>query len=523
MPRTVFSRRVRRLVGWNAGLALVGLALVAAGGETWFRLTAPFGTNHAPRRFVPRAGHLLQPDTEVRATNMADFWAVSRTNSLGFADREPPPPASAAAGCHVTVIGDSFVEAQDVPIAAKVQVRLEELAARRLPRLRVTTSAFGLRATGQVGQIPFYDEFARHLHPRLAVLVFVDNDFLENSPLLSSMLFPGHHPSPETVTTAFAERAADGAIRLRPPSPPAPERPRRAGGNSWLLAWMRLQWARHPFRVWLIRQWMTYPFIRQARHLVLGAPETTPAWLAYAERLSRRPRYASAVEDLQSARYRPPTGNGEENGAEILGPGSFYTTAWGVRGNILRAVLEEDPKPVFQDALDFTAFALDEFKARADRDGAALVVLTTYSIGSRNSRAFVVLDDLARARGIPVLNQHDHIVRAGADPRDARWPHDGHWSPAGHRWAAEMLVEHLERNPAVCGRGAADGDGATGAGRSLREAGGEETAGAGPVPAAGAGSASRRARRAGAASGPGRTRDAGRRALRRSASRAARP
>ena len=457
--RTVFSRRVRRLVGWNAGLTLLGLALVAAGGETWFRLTAPFGRNRAPVRFVPGVGPLLQPDAEVRATNMTDFWTVSRTNSLGFADREPPPPERAAAGCHVTVIGDSFVEAQEVPIAAKVQVRLEELAARRLPRLRVTTSAFGLRGTGQVGQIPLYDEFARRLHPRLAVLVFVDNDFLENSPLLSSMLFSGH-PSPETRATAFAERAADGTLRLRPPSPPpVPGRPRDTGGESRLLAWTRLQWSRHPLRLWLIRQWTAYPFIRQARNVVLGDPETPPAWLASAERLSRRPRYASAVEDLQSARYRPAAESDAGSGAEILGPGSFYTAAWGVRGNILRAVLEEDPKPVFRDALDFTAFALDEFKARADRDGASLVVLTTYSIGSGNSRAFVVLDDLARARGIPVLNQHDHILRAGADPQDARWSRDGHWNPAGHRWAAEMLVEHLERNPAVCGREAADGDG----------------------------------------------------------------
>lgn len=461
MPGIVFSRRVRRLVGWNAGLTLLGLALVAAGGETLFRLTAPFGRNSAPMRFVPGVGHLLQPDAEVRATNMTDFWTVSRTNSWGFADREPPPPERAAAGCHVTVIGDSFVEAQEVPIAAKVQVRLEELAARRLPRLRVTTSAFGVRGTGQVGQIPLYDEFARRLHPRLAVLVFVDNDFLENSPVLSSMLFPDR-PSPETGSTAFAERAADGTIRLLSPPPPllsGPGRPRDTGRESWLLAWMRLRWARHPLRVWLIRQWMAYPFIRRARSVVLGEPETSPAWLAYVERLSRRPRYASVVEDLQSARYGRPQGTGEGSGAEILGPGSFYTTAWGVRGNILRAVLEEDPKPVFRDALDITAFALDEFKARVDRDGASLVVLTTYSIGSRNSRAFVVLDDLARARGIPVLNQHDHILRAGADPEDARWSHDGHWNPAGHQWAAEMLVEHLERNPAVCGPGAADGGG----------------------------------------------------------------
>ena len=79
--------------------------------------------------------------------------------------------------CHVSVIGDSFVDAMQVPVAAKVHVRLEALAARRLPRLDVTTSAFGMFDTGQIAQLPFYDTYARRLHPKLLVLVFFHNDF----------------------------------------------------------------------------------------------------------------------------------------------------------------------------------------------------------------------------------------------------------------------------------------------------------------------------------------------------------
>ena len=168
-------------------LFLAGLVLLGLAAEAWLRLTTPFVAPHYPRRFVPGVGVLGEPDTEVRWTNGLDFWTVARTNSLGFLDREPPDPERAAASCHVAVIGDSFVEAKEVAVADKFHVRLEALAARELPHLDVTTSAFGMRGTGQVAQLPFYDEYARHLHPRLLVLVAYLNDVRDNSAILSAL------------------------------------------------------------------------------------------------------------------------------------------------------------------------------------------------------------------------------------------------------------------------------------------------------------------------------------------------
>ena len=57
---------------------------------------------------------------------------------------------------------------------------------------------------------------------------------------------------------------------------------------------------------------------------------------------------------------------------------------------------------------------------------------------------------LAAARGIPVINQHEYIVSRGGDVSDTYWHRDGHWNPAGHRWAAESLLEYLRANPQVC-------------------------------------------------------------------------
>ena len=87
-------------------------------------------TKVEPYTFVPGVGVLFLPNVEVRATNHLDFWTVSRTNRWGFLDREPISPERAAESCHITVIGDSFVQAKQVPISDKFHVRLEDLATR---------------------------------------------------------------------------------------------------------------------------------------------------------------------------------------------------------------------------------------------------------------------------------------------------------------------------------------------------------------------------------------------------------
>jgi len=125
-------------------------------------------------------GRLLKPNAEIRWTNHLDFWTVSRTNSLGFLDREPLSPERAAASCHISMIGGSFVEARQVSIADKFNVLLEALAVRQLSHLNITTSAFGRGGTGQIEQLPYYDTFVRPLSPKKVVLVFVHNDFREN-------------------------------------------------------------------------------------------------------------------------------------------------------------------------------------------------------------------------------------------------------------------------------------------------------------------------------------------------------
>ena len=415
-------RSVLRVVGWNVTVLIAALVLIAVAGEVWLRLTKPFMREAGIfRQFVPGVGVLYKPGSKQYVTNKLDFWIVSRANRWGFFDREPPFPERAAASCHVTFIGDSFVEARQVSIADKAHVRLEALAHRRLPHLDVTTSAFGHLNTGQIGQLPFYDTYARRLRPKLTVLVFRPNDFENNSPILEA-LKNGYDP--DRLPWATAVRGADGVFALRPPDPEygrfrLPVRLRRTlpdralvwmNRRSWFAGWLaaRLRAGDWPLQVLHVGSRRGIHTIRQAREL-----------------LSRRPEYAW-LADTRLDRFFVK---------------HFYHWVFA----------EEDLPPVFAEAMAATGFALDEFKARAARDGSRVVILVPYDTRWSSNRLFGRLHALAEARGIPIIDQGEYIVRQGGDPRDVRWPHDSHWSPAGHRLAAEALLEWLQEHQDVCG------------------------------------------------------------------------
>ena len=384
-------RRALRLAGWNALFLVLGLALIGVAGETYWRLRAPFGETFRPYAWSPDVGAVYKPHADVRWTNHLDFWTESRTNGLGFVDREPIGLERAAASCHVAMIGDSYVEALQVPIADKFHVRLEEFAAEELRHLDVTTSAFGISGTGQVNQLAYYDEFARYLRPSLLVLVFVNNDFVNNAPILEGLR---QGLDPDRLHAVSATRGADGIITLRPPYPYSQES-RLAVPSRHTRAADRLT------GVSLFANWLN------AKRRASFADDTDAELVAQVALLSQRsPGYAALLDGWQ-----PTTREGMDD--------PFYA---------------QDLPSVYEDALDFTAFALDQFKERADRDGAALVILSIHHMGTRGDLPFDRLTALAEPRGIPIIDQHDYITRQGAKPRDAIWEHDGHWNATGHQW-----------------------------------------------------------------------------------------
>ena len=358
------ARRVLRLIGWNAALIVMGLTLIVVAGEIYFRAKMPFtGEGDSSWYFDPEVGIIRNPNSEIVSTNNLDFWTISRTNSLGFLDREPQP-ITASDGCRIVVIGDSFVEAKEVDISDKFQVKLEELAAQTLPHLNVTTSAFGLMGTGQINQLPYYDKYARVLDPKLLVFVFHHNDFWDNSPLLSPMI-SGQHPEHSRFVTALKNE--DGTMELRPPDPWH----RRIQGLRVSTSWLQKVAEVSHFARWI-----------EAK---ISLPSKPDPWIiGLRELLKELPAYETLPLEW-----------------------------WPNNFNEAMDVYNKDNLPLFyEENLVFTEFGLDEFKRRADRDDVALVILSTHFIGE-GDLAFDRLKAMAEARGIPVISQLDYIIRSG--------------------------------------------------------------------------------------------------------------
>ena len=392
-------------------------------------MNAPYGFAANPKdfigrntqRFVPNVGLIQEPNSETRYTNHMDFWTITRISSLGFMDREPISPERAAESCHITLIGDSTVQAREVAISDKAQVKLEELAARELPQLNVTASAFGRKGTGQINQLAFYDEYARFLSPKVVALVFVSNDFWENSAVISSLMRWGIDP--EHLPVVSAGRDANGNPELRPPDPdydafrlpPPPSQAQSLDSNNSDVISHIASFVNYSY----FAKWMDIKIDTMLNNIAPPIPELI-IWRA--ELLSRQPRYSTLLQGWSPTEYNPITSIFEES----------------------------DLPPVFEDALTYTKFGIEQFKRRAERDDAKLVILSAHTTKRYGNLSFQRLTAMVEDLEIPVIDQHEYIIGIGADPMDAEFKHDAHWNEDGHRWAAEALLEWLRDNQEVC-------------------------------------------------------------------------
>ena len=422
--------RALRAAAWNALFIISGLLLIALVGEVYLRLANPFLETGIQFHFVDGVGLIRKPDSEARYANWHDdIFVASRVNSQGFIDREPVSAERAAEGCHIAFMGDSFVEAREVAIADKFHVRLEEMAARDLPHLDVTTQAYGIPATGQINQLPFYDEYARQLTPKLVALVFFINDFFESAPALTAVAYG---IDPDKMPYMTAQRGAGGDIALRPPDPEysrlrLPNSPKRPWYEG---AWEGLVGVSY-FAKWLDTKDLTR--LGGAATLLksnAGAPAgPDPGRAARAAMIAERPCCAAILAGMPG--WRPVRDVSEQ---------------------LLRLFQEDRLLPGLEETLAYTAFGIEQFKRRADRDGASLVIFAvTDAMGMQGDPQFERLSAIAEPLGIPVISQYDYVVRQGHDYyQDYRWRTIVKWNATGHQRTAEFILEWLKANQEVC-------------------------------------------------------------------------
>ena len=442
MARIAHVPMVRRLGAVIANviqsilIAIATVVVVVALAESWFRATRPFLKPEWPNRFDAGVGPHLVPGARVRWTNQLDFWNDATVNSLGFLDREPSPAVSASSNCNVTVLGDSFVEAAQVPISQKFHVVFEALAQKEMPERHIVTQAFGYSGTGQLNQLPFYQVYARPTHPRVVVLVFVGNDLANNSSVLEGMrngwhplhaprLFARRDPKDQTVRILPISENWQAHLLTRRPVSPAPNSWSDIHGwlrdNSYFYGWI---WANLKLR---------YPKIADRLEPGIDVDRV----------------YTDYMREIATI-----------SGFERSFDGWAYP-----RDLDMDSMFDAEGKlpPVFEEAWQYTAFALDAFRAEAARDGSTVVALLSTSVATgllhpdhngprlrRYHGALLKLMSLLEARGIPYTDQQAYIDAHGVAADEMRFVHDRHWSPKGHRYAAESLLRLFKQHPELC-------------------------------------------------------------------------
>lgn len=198
-------------------ISAVLLAVGLLGAELYLRRVGmfPVSDSRFPSMFVDKVGFMFKPGDTVKVTNGRDFWVSEKVNSLGFIDGEPAVPKPPGT-FRILLVGDSFVEAAQVQIAQKLQTLLAADLNRRFAERKFDAVALGFTGTGQANQLPFYER-NRDLKPDLMILLFVSNDFANNSPVLESLRHGWH---PDHLPRVFM-RARPGQPCERLPIDPA--------------------------------------------------------------------------------------------------------------------------------------------------------------------------------------------------------------------------------------------------------------------------------------------------------------
>ena len=362
--RSQFFRR-EILPGLVISAAL--LATLAVVVDSYFRFYVgafPIGEKSFPHQFVEGVGMTMVPGATAKWTNGTEYWVTEKVNSLGFLDIEPVLPKPPGV-FRVMLIGDSFVEALQVPIREKVQTLLRKRLEQEFPGRKFDTIGLGFSGTGQSAQIPYYERNRKDFKPDVVVLVFVNNDITNNSAVLESLRQGWHRDHSPYLMMRPTERC-----ERQSPSP----------------------------------DWQTF--------LVPGG---------------------SIPSRVQQFRAESP-----DNDASL--------GDWNPETQDMDHVFYREPgapmPPAFKDALVSTRCAFAEWKRLAREDGFKLVVAASEGVVQNGPQLIGRLQGLLQELDIPLIDLYPVFAQRG-DIREAHWKADSHWSPTGHRWAADAILQYL--------------------------------------------------------------------------------
>jgi hypothetical protein len=395
MTTAKLSRRKRLL--FASIMALLTVAVAACLLELGIRVFRP--TGDFLWQWDPHIGMRLIPGKHGRSVKPGLFDVAVDVNSAGFRDREHS--LDKAPGVRrIALLGDSFVEAIQVPFEQSVTSLLEN----RLSRAEVMS--FGVSGTGTARQYLALRHYALPYRPDIVVLFFfAGNDISDNSGRLQGKPYL---PYPAVTPTGKLARQPGGEPLFTP----------FADQSSRLSAATAL----------LKDSWKSYRFVRE---LLDKSPEvnrvlfqlkltSTPPEAVNAPtadqfgfyeiyRSELRPEWAEAwdvTQELILATRKAAVSNGSQFLVVLI------PAAWEVYAENWEAVLKR--LPAMRDA------SLDLERP------------------SKRLSAFLSAND------VPFVNLLPEFRGAASDSPPLYVKHDAHWTFEGHRLATKVLAENLE-------------------------------------------------------------------------------
>lgn len=377
-----------------AGSALLMLLVLEAG----VRILRPQPMAAVARS--PRLGWTHKVNADI-VYERQEFRTPVHFSSAGLRDREYPL-GKPAGTTRIAILGDSFVEALQVPLDSCMAKRLEaRLNAGSTGGHRYEVLNFGVSGYGTCQQLLLLEETARRFHPDLVIAQYCTNDLDDDRRYSVCSLAPdGTLRVAPAVDLSFAERV-------------------KAAGKSFLLQHSHL--------------WM-FVSTRKPRVVQLGSPAETAA-----------------------APGAPVLAVSNETGGPAVPscPGHHRTLEWRLT---LRDELADAATAVEQHAAIWARMQ-DECRA----DGAQFLgvigvsrtqvepELYAASIARAECQAAAHDVDLpperlaaaAAAHGVEVVDLLA-AFRAAAAQAPLHFRIDGHWNAAGHRVAAAALYQALE-------------------------------------------------------------------------------
>lgn len=366
---------------------------------------------HSLRMPHETRGWALEPDAS-SFQRTRDYGVLVRTNALGMRDR-PHDPLPAPGGFRIVVLGDSFMEAYQVPLEQSLPYLLQERLASR--GVEVLNLGVGGYSTAQ--ELLALEEDGLRYRPDLVVLAFyVGNDVQNNSHAIEAALHGEDEPT--TFSRPYARASSqDDELEWTPPD--------RARLEPYARRW------------------------RERRHSSLDA-------------LRRALQPAMVVNLLEQASGRLWS---RLSGRESFDPQLLY--GW----PFLREVSDPAAARLWDEAWTTTRRLLLEIDRVARAAGARFAVLIVpppLQVDARSLAAAQAaypeldfdplrinreLDRFCAQAGIPLLDPTPALASEESAGRPVYYAlEDHHWNAAGHALVTDLLAEFLAERSLVPAR-----------------------------------------------------------------------